>query len=360
MMHCDEVLADQINKAGGLNVGGTSYQIQLIEYDSQASQSSAVSAANRLIFQDKVSYICGDNQFVDAWFPIADANKVLALVQANSQEAENPKYNYVFNGSYLNAQNCVLPGWFAQKYPTKKTVALALPDTQLGHSQGPVVDSIFKPFGLTLSIFYYPANQQDQSALGTKVKTMNPDVFIAIAGGPVADGLCYKAVYQAGYRGTFMGSAPAPYGSLTQVIPAEALEGFINYAYPCYFDPGLTPAAQTFRTAYIAKYGKWDNPDPSESTLFSLLTTAMQTGNTIDATKLATTIGSGLKWESGPCGPSQMINRPDLGNTRTVDSMPAYYIQQVQSGKMVKIDQVSIDDGIKYFRAAFPVPTPTK
>ena len=353
MVHGVEIMSDADNKAGGLNIGGEKYKVELVYYDSKADQSTAVAAANKLIFEDKVQYILGDSQFVDAWFPIADKNKVISIFQAVTQEAESTQYHYAFDGPYMNAQNCVLPGWFAKTYPQDKDIAVALPDTQMGHAQAPTVEAAFKIFGFTVTTIYYPPDQQDQSALGTKVKTLNPGAFTALAGGPIGDGLCFKAAYQAGYRGQFFASNAAPLLSLEQVIPIEALEGFINMAWPVEFDDPPTEQAKVFKAAYIAKYGKWDGPDIIDTANYALLRTALQKAGSTDVDKVAAAISNGLEYE-GPTGKGKMIDRPDLGQTRTVDSICSYYFKKIENGKPVNIYNVSLDEALGYFRQAFP------
>src|SRR3979411_1052617 len=54
-----EMRADEINKAGGLKVGGDVYKIKLVAYDHKAQAADAATAANKLVFQDKVKYIIG-------------------------------------------------------------------------------------------------------------------------------------------------------------------------------------------------------------------------------------------------------------------------------------------------------------
>lgn len=352
MMRGVELMADMDNKKGGLNIGGEKYQVKLIQYDSKNDQATTVAAANRLIFRDKVKFIIADSRFVDAWPPIADKNKVIAVVQAVSQEAESPKYKYVFDGAAMNAQNCVLTGWFAKTYPDKKHIAIALPDTQMGHAQFPTTQASLEAFGMEATGVFYPESQQDQSALGTKIKIMNPDGFMAIAGGPVNDGLCYKAAYQAGYRGQFFANHAAPFQALAQVIPAEALEGFINMAWAVEFDNPPTEQARAFKKAWIEKYGKWDAPDIHNTANYACIRAALEKAGSLDVDKVADAISSGLKFE-GPTAKFEMIDRPDLGNNRTVDSIASYYFKEVKGGKPVEIYNVSFDEALTYFREAF-------
>jgi ABC-type branched-subunit amino acid transport system substrate-binding protein len=269
-----------------------------------------------------------------------------------SQEAFNPKYTYAFGGAAMNAQNCVLPGWFAKEYPDKKHVAIALPDTQMGHAQLPSTVASLEAFGIKATGVFYPQNQQDQSALGTRIKTMNPDGFMAIAGGPIMDGLCYRAAYQAGYRGQLFASHSAPAQSLAKVIPAEILEGFINMAWAVEFDNPLTDQAKAVKEAWIEKHGKWDDPDFLNTANYACIRAAVKKAGSIDVDKVADVISHGLEYE-GPTTKYRMIDRPDLGNKRTVDAIAGYYFKRIEGGKPVKIHEVTFDEALGYFRKAF-------
>jgi branched-chain amino acid transport system substrate-binding protein len=52
-----EILAAKINAQGGLDVGGTKYDLQIIAYDDQYKAAEAVAAYNRLINEDGVKYV---------------------------------------------------------------------------------------------------------------------------------------------------------------------------------------------------------------------------------------------------------------------------------------------------------------
>src|SRR5438093_10874841 len=51
---------EEINKGGGLKVGSDVYRIKLVSYDHKALAADAATAANKLVFQDKVKYIIGN------------------------------------------------------------------------------------------------------------------------------------------------------------------------------------------------------------------------------------------------------------------------------------------------------------
>jgi len=348
-----ETLVDVDNNNGGLDIGGEKYKIQLISYDSNNSQTTEVAAINRLVFEDKVQVILADGMYENAWYSITEANKVLALSAAGQDSMFGPNSHYCFNAALNHTQTSIAAGWYVNNYPDKaKNFINALPDNQLGHMIAGRQDAIFGAFGVTnMTDIFYPASAQDLSSIGTKIATLNPGTFSAIGGGDLGDALVYKAVWLAGYRGQFFVGDSIVTSTLAKTVPIEGIEGFISTATPTESDPALTQVAQDFKTAWIAKYGKWENPNISFTTLYCALKAAMLQAGSVDMDKTTDVLASGLKFES-PMGAIQMISRPDLKNDRTVDSIAEEYIKQVQGGKPVILTTIKIEEGLNYFRTA--------
>lgn len=52
-----KILASTYNDEGGIDVGGTKYQIQVIAYDDEYKSPEAIAVYNRLVYQDGVKYL---------------------------------------------------------------------------------------------------------------------------------------------------------------------------------------------------------------------------------------------------------------------------------------------------------------
>ena len=85
-----EAVSEAVNKKGGLTIGGEKYLVQLILYDNKDSAETARAGAERLVFQDGVKFILGDTT-ADAWLPVTEANKVVAIVTTPSPAAVNSR-----------------------------------------------------------------------------------------------------------------------------------------------------------------------------------------------------------------------------------------------------------------------------
>ena len=331
-----------INKKGGLNVGGEKYLIEVIQYDTNNQMDSAMASDNRLVFEDKVKFIMGES-FCDAWAPLNEENKVITTALANGTMIFKPEFKYTFMPCYTTSQQHLATKWFVDKYPTYKNWLLALPDHQFGHMMGSIfTGELKKDFDLNATVEYYPPSQQDLSALGTKVKNINPDVVMSF------EMLAMKAIWQGGWKGQFFTPVNYTADYIVNMAGAQAAEGYIGIAGPTEFDPALTDAAKDFKTAYIEKYGKWEDADMAGTAYFTGLLAAIEQAGSLDTDKVATVLASGMKWDS-PTGMIQMVGRPDLGIERTVDSVGTLYVKSIKNSRAELIDTIPLDKAIEEY-----------
>ncbi|MBN1460989.1 MAG: ABC transporter substrate-binding protein [Armatimonadetes bacterium] len=330
-----------VNSQGGIDIGGQQYAVELLEYDTTNDQNTAVAGANKLIYEDEIHFIAADS-FVEAFSADAEENKVIISGKSLIPPQLTPEFNYLFNTGFSNSESAVGMRWFVENYPDKKHIMLILPDMELGHIISDINAQVCRTYDMEVSQEFYMLGNPDMSSLGTKVKTTNPDVVCLFEMTPL------RAIREAGWTGQFFSVATNSVETLLATASAADIEGFIGTAYPTEFDPALTDMAQQFKDAYVATFGKWDNPAPSDTALLSALVAGMAQAGSTDPEKVAEVMASGMAWDS-PCGPLMMVARPDVGNTRTVDSVNTIYMKQIVDGKAVLLDTVDLDTAAEWF-----------
>ena len=133
------------------------------------------------------------------------------------------------------------------------------------------------------------------------------------------------------------------------------MDGFLIGAIATEFNPPLTEYAQKFKDAWIAKFGKWEAGELNGAATLNCLIAGLKAADSLDTDAIAAVISNGLEYDTA-VGHGQMINRPDLGNERTVDSAKTSYIKTIENGEAVLVDTIEVDEGLGYFRHAFPAP----
>ncbi len=254
-----KMMVDDYNAAGGIDVGGKKYKLEVIGYDDKGDSTEAVNVAKRLITQDKVVAIVGPQGSGEAIpiAPIADDNKVPVVATT----ATNPKVTVQDDGT-VNAY--MYRACFTDPYQGK--VAATFAYEKLNKRKAAIVMTVDDPYSAGLSQFFkqsfeqlggkvveqvsFTSGEKDFRAPLTKVKAANPDViFMPDYYNDVA--LIARQARDLGINQLLLGGDGWPSDNLIQ-LAGNALEGcmFINHLD---FDGA---AAAPMRAEYKTKYGK--------------------------------------------------------------------------------------------------------
>jgi branched-chain amino acid transport system substrate-binding protein len=304
-----EAVVEGTNADGGWSVNGTSYTLELISYDTKSDPNTARSAVERLISQDKVTVIFGD-QTASNWASQTEAAKVLALVGTPLTDVYKPEYKYTFVTSKLPTEAPVRLGYLPTYYgkPIAKYI-LIFPDDPPGQNQMKDVQGTLTALGQAFESVSFAASTTDFSAVATKAQSLNGDCVI-IGGSPVMFGQVFRALKASGSKAFVTITAEVSLGELNTLIPLTELDGTIVGVMGWDTD---TPNAtcQEVVKYYTKKFGKWDDPSFDIDILYSLKAALFKAGSA-DTTALADALGAGLQWD-GPHGAAKMIPRADVG-----------------------------------------------
>ncbi len=347
--HAVTMDVDKINAAGGLTIGADKYKIDLIIDDNKMDEALAKTAAQKEI-SDGVKFIIGDLWSI-SYMSLVEQNKVILLAFPSSDALYDPKLQYVWKGTINDTNFPAVITYAAQKFPNLKKWVGVFPDDEQGHGYGVKHAEVAKNSGLTvLESVYYPTTATDLSAVGTRIKTLNPDFVSPHGGGPQKDSLALKAAYDAGWRGQPIGPATIPGQTMIGIAGAAPVEGMVSIGWPAEFEPAPYPLAAQFKADYKAKFGKWDDPEVVGVPPWYALKAALQKAGAPDPEKVKAVLDNGLKFESIH-GLGQMIPRQDKGISRTVDmvfgDMP---VKQMVGGQVKQIDTWTLEKVIELFK----------
>jgi branched-chain amino acid transport system substrate-binding protein len=340
-----KILAEETNKKGGLDVGGEKYQIEIIEHDSKMKQSVAKGAVERLVYQDKVKFILGD-ETVDAWLPITEENKVLVCAVTPAPAIMNPEYKYCYQGAAVTNQMETLMGWLAKSRPNLKSIISTVPDHKMGQIMAEKMGKIAKTLGMqVIEPIVYPPTQKDFSAIGTKIKSLNPDILSPNVGGAPRDAAVMKAAYEAGYRGQIFCAHGLTAGHILHFTSPETVEGLLGGMNDVEMDDP-PPVAKAYKTAYIAKHGKWTDPDVLFLTNWYLMIAGIQKAKSVDPEKVKAVMDQGIRFTSAS-GEVTSVARPDLGNKRACDIVLAFNMKKIVGGKIQKVAYIPVEEALE-------------
>jgi branched-chain amino acid transport system substrate-binding protein len=325
MLYAAELAADDVNAKGGLEVGGKKYHVQVIAYDDKYQANEAVTAVNRLVYDDKVKYIIGTTGSAPALAiePITEQNKVILMMLAYTAKALGPDKPFAFRPTLTVA-------WLAKVVGVKKVGGL-FPRDESGQQQaewlGKAYDAAGIPFATTE---YFERDRVDMVPLLTRMMAKGIDAIELNGISPATAGLVAKQARDLGFKGLFIRSGGPATSEIVSVAGAKAVEGMIVYSQ---FDPS-NPAVKAYTARFEAKYKKPMNgfsPSFYDGThmLFQAMTTA---GTVTDSNKVRIALES-IKEYNGILGPTSWTGQATYGSNHQISA--PFFLSEVRDGKEV-------------------------
>lgn len=283
---------DEWNAKGGIN----GQKIEAIVEDSQCEAEPAVSAANKVINQDGVKFIVGE-VCSKASIPISEVAGPKGVVQI-SPTSTNPQVTVdkdgktkptIFRACFIDPFQGTVAAKFALDNLKVKTAAVLL-DQGNDYVRGLAEffrDAFEKGGGKVVVWETYTGEDQDFSAILTKVKDANPD-FLYLPDYYSKVNLIAAQAREKGITAPMMGGD----GWDSPQLDRAAVEGgyYTNHYSP--EDP--RPVVQDWVAKYKAKYGSV--PDALATLAYdaaNVLFQAIEQSKSADPAKVATTMATG-------------------------------------------------------------------
>jgi branched-chain amino acid transport system substrate-binding protein len=325
-----ELAVKEVNDAGGLDVGGTKYLVELLIEDNEDKAESAAAAAQKLATANVLAMI-GPNASRNA-IPaavVAESSKMPMISPWSTntkttlvEETGQPK-RYVFRAAFIDDFQGVVAAKFAINTLNTQNPAV-LYDVASEYNKGiaEVYKKTLEENGLQVVAFEtYTTGDKDFSSQLTKIQQTGADsLFLPNYYSEVP--LQVQQARKLGFTGDVFGSDSWGSSELTTLCGAEC-DGL--YFTTHYAADIATPKAQSFIQAYEAAYGS--TPDDVAALTydsFGILFQAIQTAGKIDREAVTDAIGSITSYD-GVTGNMQFKG--------TGDPIKSAVVIQIKDGK---------------------------
>jgi len=299
-----KLAVDEINRAGGFNVGGKTYKLELVAYDNRANPQEAVVQLKQLLERDKVKYVFGpllSNTF-NAVEPYATQNngKFLMLSGATAAHAKlgSPNSDYLVRTLSWDGGN---DGFGAQmiaylKKQGAKKVAMLFPNDAFTKVATDIYSPLFKQQGIELVTELFEPGTKDFSAPLAKLAATKSDWLFP----GYTDAVLFDIVRQATETQQFKKFFLIR-GSLAPGLKnKDLIEDYVVYLYKYFEDAEKSsPKVKEFVASYKAFYKRdfpYDQAPVCVSSCYDhvyMLVEAMKRAGTVDdAAKVKTALMS--------------------------------------------------------------------
>ncbi|MCA9951178.1 MAG: amino acid ABC transporter substrate-binding protein [Anaerolineales bacterium] len=185
------------NEYGGIKVGDERYNVEIVYYDDEGDPDTAANLVERLITEDEVNYLLGPYSSGLTMSTSAIAEKYGTIMVEGNGASES-----IFERGFQNIFAVLTPaGNYTQSALKElsdqgaKSVVIAYEDTAFPTSVGEGARKWAEEYGMeVLAVETYPTDIADVSAIMTKFRDLNPDVFVG--GGHFNDALLFMNASQ--------------------------------------------------------------------------------------------------------------------------------------------------------------------
>jgi len=289
-----EIWVEQINAAGGMDVGGEKYRVEVISYDDEFDAIKATIGAKKLLFEDEVSIVLMLG--VTPVLAVKDfmtRNKMLTTTLVPTDiSADAP---YLFAPVEVHPfYNVTAVDWISRNWPDVKTAAIATQNDELGLTSLATYRAAFEVAGIEVveeNLFGFEVT--DFAPVVSKLIAASPDLITWDTAYPDYVNLLTEQAYLQGYKGQFVNCTLDQYDHILAKTSKEFLEGFL-WQFPDLDDPIMQgpdthfKGAADFYKTYSERYpGAWTAVSWEYAAALEMWKTAVGNAGTVDPVKVS-------------------------------------------------------------------------
>lgn len=252
-----KIWEEEVNAAGGIKVGGETYNVKVVEYDDEYVPDKVLVGFKMMVSEENVATIfC--NTLWEAACGYTNEAKMLTWTTYSGDCSGD--YPYVFD-VLCSTFDYQLAGivFIAQQWPEAKRIAIVCQDTLEG-DVGRAFDQVSAEV-MGLDIVYnkpFAVETVDFAPVVTAILATEPDIITFAQTWPAFSVLLIEQCYLQGYKGIIVGSSWDLAASLAKV-GKEYAEGRMVSHCPEWDDPTLPDECLRLWNKYIDRFGrdKW-------------------------------------------------------------------------------------------------------
>jgi len=283
-----EMVVDEVNNAGGLEVGGETYTVEIIIEDNEARAESSVAAATKLITQDNVIAIIGPQSSKQAvpTGQVANDRETPMISPWSTNPDTTVNRPWVFRAAFLDPFQAPVIANFAQGEFEDHQTAAVLYDVASDYPKGLAEnfrDAWEAQGGELVAFESFTTGDTDFSAQLTKIADADPDVIFTPQYYNEVP-LIVQQAHELGVEAPILGSDSWGTPDLLDLCGADCEGMFFSTHYAADI---ATDVAQQFISDYETLYGeKPDDVAALTYDAFKMLFASIEDAGAVDKTAI--------------------------------------------------------------------------
>lgn len=256
-MQAVQLVFDEINERGGLDVGGKTYKLEVVAYDHKYVIAEGVATVNRLINRDEVQFISVlGGAVVKANEDAVNEAGIINLPLAYAEGLVSPENPTTFHSFPAPPETAIFWTWIQEHHPDIKRVATIAPNDDTGWWSIKVEASYVKELGYeVVAQEFFERTLTDFNPVLLRMLAQNPDIISVNATPAGSVGLIIKQARELGFTGRFVHIGQVDTSVVAGIAGKDNIEGMWVHGY---VETPLPEAVKSWQERYTKKYGKWN------------------------------------------------------------------------------------------------------
>lgn len=240
-----QIVADNINAAGGVEIGGDKHKIEIVSYDHGYDIEKAVQGYKKMVSEDEVGMVMMlGGATVGAVMPWGERKNVFTTTLLSSDVTPDTEHLFATCESH---PLYVVTGveWLARNHPdAKKAVIVTNNDVEYGLQAAATYQAAFEVAGIeVVDMNLHGFDVTDFAPIVSSVLAKKPDIFCMATSFYTTP--LMEQLYHQGYKGKIISTTLDYHEEVIAKTSQEFVDGTIHQ-FPSFDDPKLTEDGISF------------------------------------------------------------------------------------------------------------------
>src|SRR2546430_441506 len=228
-----ELIFDEINAQGGLDIGGKKYKLEVVAYDHKYVIAEGVATVNRLISKDGVKYISIlGGAVAKANEEAVNESGSLGLTLAYADGLVSPKNPLTFQCFPAPPETTTFWRWIKEHQPQIKRVASIAPNDDTGWWSVKVETNFIQKLGYAVvAKEFFERGVTEFNPILLRLMAQKPDAISVMASPAGSVGLIVKQARELGFKGRFVALHQIDSSGVARIAGKENTEGMWGHGY---------------------------------------------------------------------------------------------------------------------------------
>lgn len=252
-----ELVFEEINAQGGLDVGGKKYKLEVVAYDHKYVIAEGVAVVNRLVAKDGVKHmsILGGSVVKAALETVNEAG-VLNLPLAYADGLVSTANPLTFHAFPSPPETSAFWKWIKEQHPQIKRVATVSPNDDTGWWSIKVETAYVQKLGYeVVGKEFFERGINDFNPILLRLLSGKPDIISVMATPAGSVGLIVKQARELGYKGRFIHLGQVDTGVVSNIAGKDNVEGMWAHGF---VQAPLPDRVKSWQARYTKKFGEWN------------------------------------------------------------------------------------------------------